>query len=178
MTEPNALQNILADHAARYPLMQIQDLYKLLNQAALGSGHAINNRQAARQWLEEEIANLADGPQEPLVDPISPDGLVRIHLRPFLQSKISPEVLLDGFILTADQFVPAPHRLPVYGQLAISMAKTGQLSFNPVEIEYFWSDMAGKGFPASHHSREFVEAYHPAYRVVLWDLLRDKLPPV
>jgi hypothetical protein len=147
-----------------------------LYQAALGSEHAIGDETSARKWLERELASMGDGPHEPLVDPISPDGIARIHLRPYLHSGANPDALFDAFIQTAARFVGRPGRLPAYGQLAISMVKSAQLPFIPAEIEHFWSEMAEQDFPTVHHSSEFVAAYRPAYRVVLWDLLRDKLP--
>lgn len=172
----STLSVILTNQISRYPRMQVQDLYKLIHQAAMGSGHAITDPQAARKWLEEEMANLGDGPDEPLVDPISPDGIVRIHLRPYIQNQGNPEVLLDAFIQTANQFVASPDRLPAYGQLAANLAKAGQLPFAPAEIEDFWSMRAGQGFPATHHSSEYVAYYRPAYRVILWSLLQASLP--
>ncbi len=174
----STLSGILTGHFSRYPAMQVQDVYKLLFQAAMGSEHAIQNPQAARKWLEEEMVNLGDGPDEPLVDPISPGGIVRIHLRPYIQNGASLDALLDAFIRTANEFVATPDRLPAYGQLAVEMAIRGRLSFSSSRIGEFWKEMAGQGFPAVHHSKEYVAAYRPAYRVILWELLRDDRLPL
>ena len=81
------LHHILVDQIARYPQMEIQDFYKLQYQAVMGSEHAISSLDAARTWLKRELENLTEGPDEPAVDVISPEGnIVRVNLRPFIQS--------------------------------------------------------------------------------------------
>jgi hypothetical protein len=80
-----AIEDVLHAHIARYPAMQIQDIYKLVHQAAMGSEHAISSARGPRMWLERELAEMGSGPEETLIDPISGDGqIVRVHLRPFL----------------------------------------------------------------------------------------------
>ena len=62
--------------------MALADIYKLLHQAALGPGHAVRDPATASAALASEMPGLGEGPADPLVDPISPDGrLARIHLR-------------------------------------------------------------------------------------------------
>ena len=39
------LDIVLPAHFSRYPAMKIQDIYKLIHQAALGSEHAVSNRR-------------------------------------------------------------------------------------------------------------------------------------
>ena len=78
-----ALRRMLLDHNRRYPHCGVEDLYKLLHQAAMGSEHAAPEESIARSWLEQELSQLGPGPAEPIVDPIRPDGeVVRVHLRP------------------------------------------------------------------------------------------------
>ncbi|HZW04755.1 MAG TPA: hypothetical protein VFF68_12555, partial [Anaerolineaceae bacterium] len=66
-------EEILRAHHARYPRMQIQDEYKLIHQAALGSEHAVDSPEMARKWLIQEAAAMGNGPDEPVFDPISDD---------------------------------------------------------------------------------------------------------
>ena len=98
-------ETILREHFARYPSMQIQDVYKLIHQAALGSEHAISRSESARKWMERELAEMGEGSDEPAVDPISEDGqIVRVHLGPFVAQGGNPETLLDAFIRTANEY--------------------------------------------------------------------------
>ena len=61
----STLQSILADHAARYPLWSVQDIYKLLFQSVMGSEHAVTSEAEVEKRLAQEIDYLVVGPQEP-----------------------------------------------------------------------------------------------------------------
>lgn len=133
----------------------------------MGSEHAVLDQTIARQRLYREIANLGIGPDEPLLDPIAPNGqIVRVHLRPFLSLGYDPELLLGAFIRTAIEFKGSAKSLQEYRLQAVQMAVDGRLAFTRGEIHDFISDMQDAGFPAAHHSPAFVAAYKPAYRVV------------
>lgn len=67
--EGTAFRQIVLDHLFRYPGLQIQDLYKLIHQAALASEHADQGIAGARDWLERELNSLGEGPEEPASPP-------------------------------------------------------------------------------------------------------------
>lgn len=164
------LRRILADQIARYPQMEIQDLYKLLFHAAMGSEHAISNLDAVRNWLTRELENLPEGPNEPTIDEISPDGdIVRVNLRPFIQSGGDPISLLDAFVRTANEHHGTTENLYLYWSFAERMAEDGDLPFERTEMRDFFKRVEQDGFPAVHHSTRYEEAYHPAYRVIKQD---------
>ena len=164
---PQQLVCILADHARRYPGLEVADLYKLLHQAAMGSEHAVSDKEAVRAWLEREMAAMGPGPEEPLVDPIAPHGeIVRVHLRPFLAAGHDPEELLDAFLRTADAYRGSIARLRRYWETAEEMARQGRLPLAHNEICEFGERMARQGFPAIHHSEIYQRVYRPAYRVL------------
>ena len=170
-----ALHKILLDHAGRYPAIQVQDVYKLLHQAALGSGHAIRDEQSARDWLEHELAEMGDGPNEPLMDPLLPDGrIVRVHLHPYARAGKDPEILLQAFIRTANKWRGSPDKLKAYGQSAKQLADEGLLSFSGEAVQSFFATMESQGFPAVHHSETYASLYRPAYRVVARQFLEEK----
>jgi hypothetical protein len=168
-------QSLLTSHLARYPSMQVQDLYKLLHQAALGSEHAVRDERAARGWLERELAEMGAGPDDPLLDPISPDGqIVRIHLRPYVQAGKDPEALLKAFIRTANEWKGTPGLLKEYASAAAGMMQSIASQFLVEEIESFFATMEAQGFPAVHHSGVFASLYRPAYRVIARQFLEEK----
>ncbi|MCK5635435.1 MAG: hypothetical protein KAI06_10120, partial [Anaerolineales bacterium] len=70
-SEEGTFRRILALQCIRYPLMEVQDLYKLIHQASMGSEHAIQDLDVTRAFLEREVNELADGPEEPIQDIIS-----------------------------------------------------------------------------------------------------------
>ena len=156
------IESILRDHLLRYPDMQMQDLYKLLHQGALGSEHAIIHPEAARGWLLREVEEMGDGPAEPMVDPIQAAGeIVRIHLRPFIAAGNDVESLLDAFGRTAQEYHGENLLLEQTLQEACNMAP-----FPRTEMEEFARSMRAQNYPAVHHLPEYRRMYKPAYRVV------------
>jgi hypothetical protein len=168
-------QNTLTNHFTRYPAIQTQDIYKLLHQAALGSDHAVRDEQEAKDWLERELAEMGEGPDDPLLDPISPDGqILRIHLRPYLRAGRDPENLLRAFIHTANEWQGSPELLKEYADTVAGMMLPVTSQFSPEDFKAFFSKMETQGFPAVHHSEVYKRLYRPAYRVVARQYLEEK----
>ncbi len=156
------IETVLRSHFSRYPALEIQDMYKLLHQAALGSEHAVSDHQSARNWLTRELAEMGKGPMEPLVDPISADGgIARIHLRPYIAAGHDPELLLAVFIRTGKEYQGEYRQFELFWQAAIDMRY-----FSAEKMEEFIQPLKKKGYPAVHHSSKFQKMYQPAYRVV------------
>jgi hypothetical protein len=161
------MHRILCAHTARYPLWALDDLYKLVHQASMGSEHAYIDEVQARDWLTREFASLGRGPEEVLIDPISPDGkLVRVHLRPFVRLQLDGELLLKAFVRTSKEFLGSASQLLEYAEIAADLARAGVLRFNYSDVTQYISRMKAAGFPSIHHSPAYVAAYRPAYRVV------------
>ncbi len=166
------IQTIITNHVERYPEMEPADLYKLLHQAAFGSEHAIKDTASAQAWLTAERIEMGVGPEEPRVDPLTPDSsLVRVHLRPFFDSGGDERSLLLAFIGTADAFAGSQDSLRRYWSVARTMLAEGRLPFDGVEMDTLFARMEAASFPAVHHSIAFVTTYRPAYRVVARRLL-------
>lgn len=166
-------QHIVIQHARRYPGWLAPDLYKLIHQAALGSGHAVNEREEARTRLEQELANLGDRPEEPLLDPIAPGGkLLRVHLRPLARLGLEPGALLEAFLTTANQFKGQERVLKSYVIQAVELADHALINIHLHDFTRYLQLVSSAGYPAVHHSEEFTLAYRPAYRVVA----REHLP--
>ena len=163
---------ILADHRLRYPHLQLQDLYKLLHQAVLGSEHAIQDVSQAQTWLEQEASDLAPGFMTPLIEPIAPRGkMLRVHLRPYLACTLNLAPLLSGFIHTAEHHQGSLDGLQAVLSQVETVVDQADLPFSVPEIREFFQDMDRRGFPAVHHSETYVENYQPAYRVVSSDFI-------
>jgi hypothetical protein len=170
----DALIQILTSHYALTPDMLVQDVYKLLHQAAMGSEHAVHDEQATRDRLERELAEMGEGSDEPLLDPISPDRqILRVHLRPYLRAGKDVETLLRAFVRTATEWSGSPEKLKEYGAAAARLAQMGTGSIRREEIEAFFSKMEQQGFPAVHHSTKYERLYRPAYRVIARQFLED-----
>ncbi len=172
----NPYQRILAEHTARYPLLEIQDLYKLIFQGVMGSKHAVGDPAQARKWLDTEVASLEDGPVEPLIDPISKNGeIVRIHLRPYIAKDGDLSALNAAFLRTANEHKGTYEELEAFWFSAEHMAADGELLFQRQALRTFFEKMRGLGFPAVHHSEGYTRAYRPAYRVIRFEYMADSL---
>ena len=163
---------LLGQHLQRYPQLELADIYKLLHQAALGPGHAVSDPVAARARLEAEVASLGDGPEDPIADPISPDGkLARIHLRPYLEAGYAADTLADAFIHTAQTYAGTPDKLARFCDCLGDLAAAGGIPFARDEVERYFASIAAQGYPVVHHSLGYRDKYRPAYRVVALESL-------
>lgn len=170
------MRDILIDQARRYPRWALEDLYKLVHQAAMGSEHAVTDETHARAWLVRELADLRSGPDEPLLDPISADGLiVRVHLRPFVRVGLDSEALLAAFLRTGKEFRGSTERIEESFSEAGSLAREGLLAFGVADVRGLVARMRAVGFPAVRHSAVFQVEYRPAYRVVARAFLPRRL---
>jgi len=151
----------------RYPAMQIQDLYKLVYQAALGNEHLMADSAMVHDYLIRELESIQAASVEPLLEEISPDGeVVRLNLRPFKARQGDHRELFQAMMQTARAFQKSPERLEQYWRDLEQMAKSGAIAFDAAAMQSFFREMRAKGFPAVHHSTVYEERYKPAYRVI------------
>ena len=170
-------QLIIQSQLSRYPLSQIEDLYKLTHQAALGSEHAVEDRKAARAWMFRELEEMVNISTDPLFDEISPDGqIVRIHLKPFIDSGGEPEILLEAFIQTANEFMGSIEKLIQNWRSIERLADSSEINFQAEELRRYFSLMDSAGYPAVHHSLQYQNAYHPHYRVISREFVHQIIP--
>jgi hypothetical protein len=161
------MRSVLIDHARRYPEWQVEDLYKLLLQASRGAEHATLDRESAQLHMERELASLGEGPGEPLVDPITPSGMiVRVHLRPFASLNLNPELLVNAFMGTMNNLSHSRDGYSGFAEVAAGLCRDGLLPFIEPKVTSYLEGMQAAGLPAVHHSNIFVENYRPAYRVI------------
>lgn len=171
-SEEGVFHRILSLQCKRYPFIEVQDVYKLVHQASMGSEHAVQDLDATRAYFEREVDEIAGGPEEPIQDIISPDGrIARINLRPYLASSASLAKLFDAFVRTANEFEGSTRVLKRYCSYAQRLTGESSFAFSSTAIQAFFDQMEIQGFPAVHHSAAYALAYQPAYRVVLPEFL-------
>lgn len=172
LSEEEAFRRIIVLQTKRYPLMEVQDLYKLIHQASMGSEHAVHDLEVTRTFLEREVIELVEAPDEPVQDIISPDGrIARINLRPYLASNASLDKLFDAFVRTANDFDGNTKRLKRYWSYAEQLTRGSTFTFSSTALQTFFTQMDDQGFPAVHHSAAYSAAYQPAYRVIVYAFL-------
>ena len=162
---------IVSRHLERYPLMLPRDVYKLIYQATMGPAHAVDSIRKAGERLRTELELPDHGPDEPLIDPISPSGeLARVHLRSWKRAGLPPDPLLTAFAGTPDRFTGSRETLESLCDSLLSGSE--RLGGDPCEL----LELVRKtGYPALHHSQRYRESYSPSYRVVLVALLPESL---
>lgn len=162
---------VLQAQLRRYPAMHIEDVYKLVHQAAFGNGHLITDAAEARGYLLSELDSVPADAREPLVEALSPDGsVVRVNLRPFKARGVDPQLLVDAMLASAPRLGPRPEAFDKWWQEIVEAASRGVISFDPVALRSFAASKKAEGYPAIHHSAAYESRYHPAYRVVLREL--------
>jgi hypothetical protein len=87
---------ILSEYERR-PLLLAEDVYKLIYQATMGTGHLIECQRAA-EYLNKEYKEVLPDENQELFEEISPFGLKRINLRRAKAEGISEETILEAFI--------------------------------------------------------------------------------
>jgi len=163
---------LVGRHLAKYPRMQLLDVYKLLHQAALGNSHIMGTAEQIQRLLREETAALGDGPAEPIWEAISPDSrLARVHLRSYLAAGYDLADLAGACLGTPTVCAPAPEKLTRFCACLGDLATEGILPFDKQEVVTCMDEIAEEGYPAVHHTRVFRDTYKPAYRVVAIELL-------
>ena len=155
--------------AGAEPEVRSADAYKWLVHATRGGEHAIENEFAVRTWLEMEWATL--GPpleNEPLWIPLTPDGRIgRLNLRPYRARGGSPDALHAAFLAGAQSFDASPSRFrAAWNALGRALKQNSQGYLTYSDWRRLDREMRAQGYPALHHSPEYEQARHPAYRVL------------
>ena len=92
------IQNFLRAHCARYPKLELQDIFKALYQSAFGCEHLIADPSVAADYIRAEAAQSEDNADE-LVEPLCGD-YCRVHLG-VLQDGLCAETFARLFALSA-----------------------------------------------------------------------------
>lgn len=168
------MQNILAEHFARYPKMEPRDAVKLLYQAEFGPEHMIRDGQKSLSLIREEMASLAGREGERMYEPIG-GGLCRWNLAACREKGIPPEDVNRLFVETARSVKGDKRRFREALRLLEEMAENDETPFEAIHLDIFLIWYRDKNCPAVHHSDTYKNAYHPAYRVVSQKKLKEYL---
>ena len=166
--DESAFRELIHTQVQRYPAMQIEDLYKLAFQAALGNEHLMTDSAMVHDYLLKELESIQVSSTEPLLEEISPDGeVVRLNLRPFKARQGDHRALFHAMMQTARTFPQSPERLEQFLSYLDQFAGSGVIAFDASAMKNFIEEMRRQKFPAVHHSSQYEEKYAPAYRVIL-----------
>ena len=164
------LKQILYWHAGEYPEMEPTDAVKLIYQNEFGGGHLIADPVSFRNYLHREYHNTPKDKAGKSADRIG-NGLIRVHLAALEEEKL--EDLAQAFIFSANSHSGSLSRFREKLDVLRSLTEEGVFSFDTAALEDYLSDYARRGYPMVSHSPKFRALYHPAYRIVRKEYLKE-----
>ena len=161
-------KELLLSHFRTYPQMTPADLLKFLHQSAFGCEHLLAHPSAAVDYIRKEAQTCVPCSGK-LIEEL--DGQhCRVHLD-ILREGLSAETFGKLFFLSAAPVPDGRERLEEKLAVLEELLAEGKLPFSSTEVTELIDQWRSQGFPARHHSEEFRNAYHPAYRVIRKDLV-------
>ena len=169
MSDDAELREVLLPHQQRYPMLQTQDLVKLVFQNEFAGGHMIADPESILRRLREECWSLADdrGVEEPSDVSVSiGNGLCRLQLAAAVGTGIQLSTINEFFVNTARMRRGDLASLEQRLEVLRACCQTGQLPHSAADLEAFLSAYRARGYPALSHSAVYRDHYRPAYRVI------------
>ena len=168
------LEELLRQHAARYPQMEPRDAVKLIYQNEFGGGHLIRDPEACGAALQREYEAVTQDGNVPLLEDIG-NGVVRVMLRALEGRGYGIEQLQQDFIRSSREHPGSPERFLKKLDVLRKVTAAGVFSFTQQELEGYLEGYKKAGYPMVSHSDRYRQAYKPAYRIVLRRLLPENL---
>lgn len=165
------LEKVLSLHFELYPKMRPQDAVKLIYQNEFGGGHLVKNREESYTRLIKELEITPTNPSLPLFVPIG-NGLVRVNLAKISDHYITPDMLYDMFVSSAEAVKGSRRAFAEKLDFLKSFVeKAKNLPFSSNELSRYLLEYKMQGYPMCSHSYQYREYYAPAYRIVLADFI-------
>lgn len=166
------LEQVLKNHARRYPNMQPQDAVKLIWQNVFGSGTLHRDPASYRCALMHEYEDTLTSAEVSLVENIG-NGLVWINLAAAHWCGYSPERLGYDYVDSARHHQGSQMGFCVKLDVLRRVVRTGAFSFSEMELEGFLNQYDLTACIEPSHSEEYHHHYHPAYRLVQQSMLPE-----
>jgi hypothetical protein len=170
---------VVISHLNRYPLMEVQDVYTLIYQGAMGAAYFAADADGFEERLLQEFAETASDKAMTLWETIRPDGeLVRVHLGALKARGGTPQALSTLSLWTASIFEGDKEDLVDGWDTFQRLCADKRLSkYAEEEISAFTEWAEANDFPSTRHTQTFREAYNPHYRLIRREFLRLLLVP-
>ena len=164
---------LLVSHASRYPLMEIQDAYKMLYQGSLGSEHITHSFEDFESELREEWELVERDNNIPMWENIHPDGqIVRVYLAPFKARGGQVDQLATLCYWSASLFKMDIDDLKSNWDTLVKTCRDKKwYKFPQDDVEEFDRWLRKYQFPPVHHTESYRKAYKPSYRLLLREFL-------
>jgi hypothetical protein len=153
-------------HKKMRPEMRARDAYKLLFQGVYGVGHLMG--PGVWDYLQREAKSLEakDQPGELLMESVSMDcSVVRVNLRPFITKDYPLIQLMEA--MRNSEIKGKPSDFLELWDTFVELVWSGQLDFDQEEVGTVNKSLNRDKPQPMHHTQQYRDAYHPAYRVIL-----------
>lgn len=168
----NEFLKVIRQHREKYPLMQMQDMVKLIYQGEFGPGHFVENPKLSLQRLKEEYRKVnepegqtvpCEGRMEKRTETIG-NGFCRYYLQGLEEREL--EVLNRIFVYSANNRQGSKEVFEQKLNDLQVLLKETELGFSEAEYGEYIRAQKAKGYPPVSHSERYRNAYRPAYRVI------------
>lgn len=158
------LKDILLSAYSSYPLIQMEDMIKLIYQNEFGGGHLISNPINSLDYLCREY----DAITTPLTHRFESIGndLYRLYLEDIKNDGITLDTVNQFFVHTSHQVQGTSKGFEAKLELFISLCEESLLPFSIDNIINYLAEYKVLGYPPVSHSQIYREAYAPHYRIV------------
>lgn len=164
----------------QYPESTLLDIYKSSFQNRYGPGHIVADTGRAKKYLDWELQQPFKH-ENPLYEPTMPDGyFYRVNLSVITDSIIPYDEYFNAFIESVtDIDMPPINEWTQDWNAILDVVVSMDLNLPDFYIDKnAISDRLGQGIYQGEHSRRYVEAYDPHYRIIRKDIFEDRLKPI
>ena len=144
------------------------DLYKYFFQDFFGPGHLVSGREGPEAYLENELAEAKSFEPFDYQELLYSKQFVRVNLRMVANNDITKKQLLDAFMQSAREF-----KLPDISKWRKKWTRIAAVikELHPnlpgiAEESTMIDSLLLSGDYVVHHSQEYINAYHPHYRII------------
>ena len=165
--------NLLISHLNRYPDMDVQDVYVLLYQGAMGAYYYSDDAKEFEARLEREWEETEPNENQALWEAIRPDGaLVRAHIAPMKVRGIKHQALSTLCLWTASIFNGDKQDLLKGWETFSHLCSDNRCAkFSISEVNEFTTWLTENDYPILRHTPAYRAAYQPHYRVLKREFL-------
>ena len=174
MNEEKQIRQAVKYQMKHYPASHLKDIYKNFFQDFYGPGHLLQNPEASLNYLQNELKEV-DGCtlHKPVEGTGYKNNFVRVDLCLITKGEISLEEFSRLFLESAETFkIPEIEEWQAEWNKIISVieemdVKIGNFEKDKAELV----KMLERGEYVMHHSKEYIEAYDPHYRIIRKELM-------
>jgi hypothetical protein len=162
----NTWRTLLLEYVHNHPAAQPADIYKLIYQGTFGPAHLGSDSLKMLESLQNEIADINANPNSSPIEKITPSGIyVRLNLRYFKAVNGDPVKLVSAIIRSSSHSVDSS-TIARRWKWVEAMVTEGEIPLDLTAFQAFSDSLEKAHYPVIHHSRQYIDAYHPAYRVI------------